>query len=308
MRTYLLIFFLYLNSTVYAYSDSNEYCLETLNFFKKLIQINSENSGYIKWNKDIKVYFHDLARSDRMANNTVYETEYNELKNELGIIINQLNDWIEPIKIMAVDQPESANFEVFIGSVSECKLLDPTIRFTMAKNWGIYHNQLSDNGNQIIKSSVFIDLYRTPNLRVKKKLLYKKIAQALGFFHENDDIKESVFYSGFSEHTNYTNTDKELIQLLYNSTIFEREQINMEKITAPLDEISAKLNLFTNNVTLSISQNLMGKNVIFYNMQGQQIIQINLESTETIINISDFQSGVYFLRIDNLPAVKIIKQ
>jgi hypothetical protein len=66
--------------------------------------------------------------------------------------------------------------------------------------------------------------------------------------------------------------------------------------------------LFAENATLIISPDLIGKNVILYNSQGQMIHHFPVESTETILSTSEFQSGVYFLRIDNLPAVKIVKQ
>ena len=308
MRNPFLIFFLFVNYLACASSDSVEYCQETLNYFKKLVQTNNENSGYIKWNKEIKIYFHELNRNNLTANNTVFETDYFELKNEFEQIIRELNDWIEPIEIKLVSQPEAANFEVFVGSVNDCKLLDPSMRFTLAKNWGVQHSQLSFEGNEIIKSSVFIDLYRAPNLRVKKKLLRKKIAQALGFFHEIEDTKESVFYSGFSDETNFSTLDKELIQLLYNKDIFKKEETKMEQTEIPKNQLSIKVNLFTENATLTVSPDLIGKNVIIFNSQGQMIHHFPIEFIETILSTTEFQSGVYFLRIENLPAVKIIKQ
>jgi hypothetical protein len=308
MRTPFIILFLFVNYLACATSDSIEYCQETINYFKKLVQTTNENSGYVKWNKEIRIYFHELNHNNLTANNTVFENDFNELKNEFTKIISDLNDWIEPIQIEVVSQREEANFEVFIGSVNDCKLFDPSMRFTLVKNWGIQHSQLSFDGNEIVKSAVFIDLYRTPNLRVKKKLLRKKIAQALGFFHEADDTKESVFYSGFSEETNFSALDKELIQLLYNKNIFKIEDNKMEQNEIPKNQLLVKVNLFAENATLIVSPDLIGKNVILYNSQGQMIHHFPVESTETILSTSEFQSGVYFLRIDNLPAVKIVKQ
>lgn len=308
MRTKILILFLFVNFVASATSDSLEYCQETLNYFKKLVQTTNENSGYIKWNKEIRIYFHELNRNNLTANNTVFENDFNELKNEFTKIISELNDWIEPIEIKLVSQPETANFEVFVGSVNDCKLLDPSMRFTLAKNWGIQHSQLSYDGNEIVKSAVFIDLYRAPNLRVKKKLLRKKIAQALGFFHEIEDTKESVFYAGFSDENRFSALDKELIQLLYNKNIFINEDAKMEQIEIPKNHLSVKVNLFAENATLTVSPDLIGKNVVLLNSQGQIIQHFPVESTETILSTSEFQSGVYFLRIDNLPAVKIVKQ
>jgi hypothetical protein len=279
-----------------------------LNYFKKLVQINNENSGYIKWNSEIRVYFHELNRNNLTANNTIFESDYVELKNEFTQIINELNTWIEPINISFVNQVEEANFEVFVGSVNDCKLLDPSMRFTLAKNWGIQHSQLSFDGKEILKSGVFIDLYRAPNLRIKKRLLRKKIAQALGFFHEIEDTKESVFYTGFSEQTNFTDLDKELIQLLYNKDLFEDIELRTGLIDTPKNQISVKVNLFADNATLIISQDLLNRDVILINSQGQQIQHFVVDSIETIISTSELQTGVYFLRLDTLPAVKIVKQ
>ena len=229
-------------------------------------------------------------------------------KTTLGKIIGELNDWITPIDLTLVDRPENANFEVFVGSVNDCKVLDPSMRFTLAKNWGVQHSQLSFDGNEIVKSFVFIDLYRAPNLRVKKILLRKKIAQALGFFHEIEDTKESIFQSGFSEHTDYTKLDKELIQLLYQENLFETLENKSEKIVIAKNQLSVKTNLFADNATLSVSPDLINREGFLYNFQGQLIKSFWIEATETVISTADFQSGVYFFRIDNLPAVKITKQ
>ena len=182
------------------------------------------------------------------------------------------------------------------------------MRFTLSKNWGIQHSQLSFDGKEIVKSAVFIDLYRAPNLRIKKRLLRKKIAQALGFFHEIEDTKESVFYTGFSEQTNFTNLDKELIQLLYNKDLFEDIELRTGLIDTPKNQISVKVNLFADNATLIISQDLLNRDVILINSQGQQIQHFVVDSIETIISTSELQTGVYFLRLDTLPVVKIIKQ
>lgn len=308
MRTTFFILFLFVFFLAKATSDSIEYCQETINYFKTLVQTTNDNNGYIKWNKEIRIYFHELNRNNLTAKNTIFENDYNELKNEFSTIISELNDWIEPIQIKVVSHREAANFEVFIGSVNDCKLHDPSMRFTLAKNWGIQHSQLSFDGNEIVKSAVFIDLYRTPNLRVKKKLLRKKIAQALGFFHETEDTKESVFYSGFSEETNFSALDKELIQLLYNKNIFKIEDNKMEQNEIPKNQLLIKVNLFAENATLIVSPDLIGRNVIVYNSQGQTIANFPMESTETIISTSEFQSGIYFVRIENLPAVKLVKQ
>jgi hypothetical protein len=308
MRTSFLILFLFINYLAGATSDTIEYCQETLNYFKKLVQTNNENTGYIKWNKEIRIYFHDLNRNNLTANNTVFENDYIELKNEFTEIIRELNDWIEPIQLKLVSQQEASNFEVFVGSVNDCKLLDPSMRFTLAKNWGVQHSQLSFDGNEIVKSAIFIDLYRVPNLRIKKKLLRKKITQALGFFHELEDNKESVLYSGFSDQTHFTELDKELIQLLYNKNIDKIEENKVEQIEIPKNQVSVKVNLFDDNATLTISPDLIGRDVLLFNSQGQMIHHFPLVSNDTVISTAEFQSGVYFLRIENLPAVKIVKQ
>lgn len=308
MRTLFLTLFLSTNFLATATSDSIEFCQETLNYFKKLVKINGDNSGYVKWNKEIKIYFHDLNRNSLTSNNTVFEDDYNELKKEFNQLITQLNDWIVPINLRIVNQVEEANLEVFVGSVNDCKLLDPSMRFTLAKNWGVQHSQLSFDGREIVKSSVFIDLYRAPNLRIKKRLLHKKIAQALGFFHEIDETKESVFYSGFSEYTSLTNLDKDLIQLLYNQDSFRNIENKTEGFDIPKNQISVKVNLFAENVILNVSPDLVHREVILFNSQGQKIQNYVVDSIETLISTSELQAGVYFLCFENLPAIKIITQ
>jgi hypothetical protein len=308
MRIIFFILFLSSNYLVKASSDSIEFCQETLNYFKQLVQINSEHSGYVKWNKDIRIYFHDLNKNNLTASNTVFETDYSELKSEFIKIVNELNDWIEPINLSVVDEPEHANFEVFVGSVNDCKLFDPSMRFTLAKNWGVQHSQLSFDGKHIVESLVFIDLYRAPNLRIKKRLLRKKIAQALGFFHDIEETKESIFHIGFTEHTDFTKIDRELIELLYNNNLFDALENKSNEIETLKNQLSVKTNLFEDNATVTVSRDLINQTIELYNFQGQKITEFKIESIETKISTSDFQTGVYFLRVENLPAVKITKQ
>jgi len=302
------MFFISVKFLTSAASDSIEYCQETLNYFKQLVKINGDNTGYVKWNNEIRIYLHELNRNNLTASNTVFESDYNELKSEFETIVRELNDCIETVEIKVVEQPYLANFEIFIGSVNDCKLIDPSMRFTLAKNWGVQHSQLSSDGREIVKSSVFIDLYRAPNLRIKKRLLHKKIGQALGFFHEIDETKESIFYSGFSEYKSFTKLDKDLIQLLYNQNVFQKLEHKTEVIDTPKNQISVKVNLFLENAILIISEDLVGREAIVCNSQGQRIHHFQIETKETVISTSEFQSGIYFIRIDNLPAVKIIKQ
>ena len=82
----------------------------------------------------------------------------------------------------------------------------------------------------------------------------------------------------------------------------------MEQNEIPKNQLLVKVNLFAENATLIVSPDLIGRNVILYNSQGQMIHHFPVESTETILSTSEFQSGIYFVRIDNLPAVKIVKQ
>jgi hypothetical protein len=210
-----------------------------------------------------------------------------------------------------VNTLEEANFEIYVGSVEGCRLLDASTRNSLTKNWAIQHCQLSTDNKDITHGFVFLDFYRTPNIRVKKRLLRKKVTQSLGLFNESDEIKESIFFDGFSEQSNYLEIDKELIQILYNHpeviSQLPCKSTPTDWATNQSQSAQIKTNPIQDEVIFLVSDELLNETVRIYNSQGQVVHFQKIESNEIHIPFTDFGNGMYYIQIKNREPTRFLK-
>ena len=230
---------------------------------------------------------------------------------EFDIIIQELNTWISGVKLKRVKNIKEANFEIYIGSVGGCKLLDASTRNSLSKNWAIQHCQLSTDNKDILHGFVFLDFYRTPNIRVKKRLLRKKVTQALGLFNESDEIKESIFFDGYSEQMNFLPIDKELINILYNHpdvyAQFPCKSNLIDWMSNPETVIEVKTNPIQDELIVHVSEHYLNETIKLYNQQGQVVYFQQIETPNIIIPSTELSSGFYFLQVKNQKSIKVLK-
>ena len=63
----------------------------------------------------------------------------------------------------------------------------------------------------------FVDLNRTVGeTEFQKHILREELTQSLGLFNDSEKYENSIFYDGYSTVTEYSEIDKELIDMLYN--------------------------------------------------------------------------------------------
>ena len=136
------------------------------------------------------------------------------LKNELTLIIQELNSYIDCISINLVENSDSANFFIYLGSESWYNKSVPKSFNYTKNNLGLFI--VTKYNNIIVSGSMYVDLYRTENIKEKKHLLREELTQSLGFFNDSWDYPESIFYQGWSTVTEYADIDKEIIKKLYN--------------------------------------------------------------------------------------------
>ena len=83
-------------------------------------------------------------------------------------------------------------------------------------NWGCAW--VKEGDNHIINSKVFIDTERNDSLVRLKHLLREELTQALGFPNDSYKYSNSIFQQKWTEVTEYSKIDKEIIKLHYNNT------------------------------------------------------------------------------------------
>tara|TARA_R110001632_G_C11301680_1_gene413836 strand:- start:55 stop:672 length:618 start_codon:yes stop_codon:yes gene_type:complete len=157
-----------------------------------------------KYNKDIYIYV------DGEKNDT--------LLLELNKIVDELNVLISPITIYISDDPNYKNILLYFGSMEG--LMDYTGDYhrkeMLENNWGIFW-YLSTNENEIYHSWVFVDTQRTSTMKQRKHLLREELTQSLGMPNDSYKYPNSIFYGNWTETTEYSSLDKEIIKLHYNN-------------------------------------------------------------------------------------------
>lgn len=307
----LLLGFALLNFN-FARTDTLFFSEESISYFKKIALRKSQHTEISTWKKDIKVFIHPGNKEPIfLKTDPALQYEYRELEKELDLVLNEINDLISTIQLTRVTKLEEANLEVYMGSVDGCKLMDASTRSALAKNWAIQHCQLSTDNKEIVHGFVFLDFYRTPNIRVKKRLLRKKITQSLGLFNDADEIKESIFFYGYSEQMNFLPIDKELINILYNHpdvyAQFPCKSNLVDWMSNPETVIEVKTNPIQDELIVHVSEHYLNETIKLYNQQGQVVYFQQIETPDIIIPSTELSSGFYFLQVKNQKSIKVLK-
>lgn len=196
MKNILLIVSLFISS--FGISQTNE----VIKYFTKVTgqsEYGEDIEDIVKWEKDIIIF----VKGDKQP----------ELINELDRIVKELNDLINPISIRVTNVESESNFLIFFGSHIDYPKYEPIAKNYVEGNYGLF---VTTGEPEIIKSTMYVDIYRTPTLNGKKHLLREELTQSLGLTNDTYDYKESIFYQGWTETTEYSEIDKELIKMLYN--------------------------------------------------------------------------------------------
>lgn len=196
----LLLFMMFFFGTVRSQVEIKDYYKE--------ICFKTEWSGDIspaRYKKDIKIFVDGDKRT--------------ELIIELKKIVFELNDLIEPINVSITNDVSDYNVLVYFGSPSNYMeyIKDYSDSEILKSNWGMFVFYPSGCDKSEIKfSEVFVNTIDTRNSRQQKHLLREELTQSLGFPNDSYKYDESIFQQRWSEVTEYSNLDKEIIRLHYN--------------------------------------------------------------------------------------------
>ena len=85
---------------------------------------------------------------------------------------------------------------------------------TIEYNWGVFW--IKRNNETIVSSKIFIDTKRPRSLLQQKHLLREELTQSLGFSNDSYKYENSIFQQRWTEVTEFSQIDKEIIKLHYN--------------------------------------------------------------------------------------------
>ena len=192
------------NTSVGSGGDAitKEFSTEAKEYFKKVAygnEFNGGSSSLKKWDQDINIY--------------VVGNKRDYLMSELNDIVIELNGLISTININIVDNESDANFFIIFGSQQDYNNYDEESIGYTEHNQGLF---IAYGGENLTKATMYVDIERTSTNDGQKHLLREELTQSLGLCNDSYDYPESIFYQGWTETTEYTEIDKELIQMLYN--------------------------------------------------------------------------------------------
>ena len=181
---------------------------------KEVIEYHEEIANNSEYSNSKALYFYKKDVKIFLDGNIP-----NYLKEELDIIIKELNDLIIPIEIYYVDNIEESNMELFIGGMDKFmeKYEMEYEKNFLKNNWGSFW--IYPREGEIITTTVFVDTKRAKYPHQQKHLLREEVTQAFGLRNDSYKYTDSMFYgswqSGIST-TEYSNLDKEIIKYHYN--------------------------------------------------------------------------------------------
>jgi len=175
---------------------TQDYVIEYYNEITKKSEYGSEHGG-IKWKNDVKIYLEGDIASD-------------EVKNEIDLILKDLNELIETINISIVNNKADANSFLYIGDFDTFKS-----KYNINVSGGIVgYATLFRYKNIVVKSGIFIS-NKISGIELKS-VLREEITQSLGFTNDSWLYPDSIFYEGTNRQCKFSDLDKKIIKQHYN--------------------------------------------------------------------------------------------
>ena len=184
---------------VYSHEDA------TINsYFKEITGISEFTKRKVKpsrWTSDMNIF----VKGDKPKH----------LMGELVKIVDELNSIITTININIVDDESQSNYIIFFGSHHEYGKMVPSVKHLIENNYGLF-NIITSN-QTIISGTMYVDIVRSYGyVEFEKHVLREELTQSLGFINDSYKYPNSIFYQDYSEVTEYSDIDVELIKMMYN--------------------------------------------------------------------------------------------
>ena len=187
-----VLFFVFITNLIFSQDLITEYYDE----ITKKSEYGTEHGG-IKWKNDVKIYLEGDIASE-------------EVKNEIDLILKDLNELVESIHISVVKNKKDANSFLFIGDrdtfISKYDI--------NCKGSFVGYASAFRYGSTIVKSAIFIS-NNISGVELKS-VLREEITQSLGFTNDSWLYPDSIFYQGGNSVCNFSDLDKNIIKRHYS--------------------------------------------------------------------------------------------
>jgi hypothetical protein len=140
------------------------------------------------------------------------------LMKELYTVVDELNALIKSIEIYITNDREKENALLYFGDPDEyVKYMDkPYRRKFLKSNWGAaWITPHSYNEDEIGSVDIFINT-NVANELLRRHLIREELTQSLGFPNDSYEYENSIFYGSWSDVTEFSDLDKQIIRKHYN--------------------------------------------------------------------------------------------
>jgi hypothetical protein len=126
-----------------------------------------------------------------------------------------------------------SNFYIFLGSGADYAKKFPSLSNLVMSNWGLF-NVFFNGSEEIYSGFMYVDLDRANGIE-EKHLLREELTQSLGLAKDSNRYPDSIFRADWSTTTEYSDIDKDLVRLLYHTSM--RTGLDRSKCVEALREI-----------------------------------------------------------------------
>jgi hypothetical protein len=205
--------------------------MKKLNYLFIILLTTFFSCNIFSQNESIKEYYYEICSKTEWSGEltpTKYKKDIkilvggvktNVLISELNKIVSELNGLIQPINISITEDRNDYNILVYFGSPNNYMeyIKDYSDSEILKTNWGLFALYPSGyDKSEILFSEVFVNTTDTRNSKQQKHLLREELTQSIGFPNDSYRYEESIFQQKWTEVTEYSKIDKEIIKMHYN--------------------------------------------------------------------------------------------
>jgi len=197
-----------------------------------------ERHGLTAYDESVIEYFNEIALGFEFGSASEVTRKWkNDMKIFVGgtktpIMMDELQRVIQEINALATDgfsasvvtDSLESNFYIFLGSGGDYAKKFPSVLNLVLSNWGLF-NVYFDASNVIYGGIMYVDIDRASNVE-EKHLMREELTQSLGLAKDSNRYPDSIFQANWTSATEYSNIDKDLVRLLYHSSM----QIGLDRM------------------------------------------------------------------------------
>lgn len=131
----------------------------------------------------------------------------------INLIVSDLNELMSGVNVKVVDKNE--NITITFSPESDFSKIDTNY---VPTNFGFFWSLWHDDNYEIYNSRILVSSADITQAE-RSHLIREELTQSLGLMNDSNKYEDSIFYQDWTDVTEYSPIDKNVIQLLYSKKI-----------------------------------------------------------------------------------------